>query len=184
MTESDGAIPSQKCDPYAPGFEECESFLRGEAFTPTRAPARTHTCIHTTKRDTHFREAQIQSWEMCSSMHTCKAHKPNTPGKCFNMYTHTHTHTHTKQTSIFTPTSPAKYSWSLTIAVSSLSPSDSWCPSLSLVVFVLISYRCGCSVCECVCMCVCVFVRYQTVFEGFSFTNWLLSYSNSPWPMT
>nr|XP_046245789.1 relA-associated inhibitor [Scatophagus argus] len=29
MTQSDGAIASQKCDPYAPGFEECESFLRG-----------------------------------------------------------------------------------------------------------------------------------------------------------
>ncbi|XP_070684819.1 relA-associated inhibitor [Pempheris klunzingeri] len=29
MTESDGATASQKCDPYAVGFEECESFLRG-----------------------------------------------------------------------------------------------------------------------------------------------------------
>ncbi|XP_076590365.1 relA-associated inhibitor [Chaetodon auriga] len=29
MTQSDGAIASQKCDPYAVGFEECESFLRG-----------------------------------------------------------------------------------------------------------------------------------------------------------
>ncbi|XP_061575883.1 relA-associated inhibitor isoform X2 [Cololabis saira] len=29
MTESDGATAAQKCDPYAPGFEECESFLRG-----------------------------------------------------------------------------------------------------------------------------------------------------------
>ncbi|XP_042342940.1 relA-associated inhibitor [Plectropomus leopardus] len=29
MTESDGAIASQKCDPFAVGFEECESFLRG-----------------------------------------------------------------------------------------------------------------------------------------------------------
>ncbi|XP_029374292.1 relA-associated inhibitor [Echeneis naucrates] len=29
MTESDGAIASQKCDPYALGFEECESFLKG-----------------------------------------------------------------------------------------------------------------------------------------------------------
>ncbi|XP_071352760.1 relA-associated inhibitor isoform X2 [Trachinotus anak] len=29
MTESDGAIASQKCDPYAVGFEECESFLKG-----------------------------------------------------------------------------------------------------------------------------------------------------------
>ncbi|KAM3874753.1 relA-associated inhibitor [Diretmus argenteus] len=29
VTESDGATASQKCDPYAPGFEECESFLRG-----------------------------------------------------------------------------------------------------------------------------------------------------------
>lgn len=29
MTESDGAIASQKCDPYAVGYEECESFLRG-----------------------------------------------------------------------------------------------------------------------------------------------------------
>ncbi|XP_076002488.1 relA-associated inhibitor isoform X2 [Genypterus blacodes] len=33
MTESDGTIAYQKCDPYAVGFEECESFLRsmGEA---------------------------------------------------------------------------------------------------------------------------------------------------------
>lgn len=52
MTESDGAIASQKCDPYAVGFEECESFLRGEAATPTHAPARTQT--HTqTRCDTH-----------------------------------------------------------------------------------------------------------------------------------
>ncbi|XP_023142734.1 relA-associated inhibitor isoform X2 [Amphiprion ocellaris] len=29
MTESDGATASQKCDPYAVGFEECENFLRG-----------------------------------------------------------------------------------------------------------------------------------------------------------
>ncbi|XP_056230825.1 relA-associated inhibitor isoform X1 [Seriola aureovittata] len=29
MTESDGAIASQKCDPYAVAFEECESFLKG-----------------------------------------------------------------------------------------------------------------------------------------------------------
>ncbi|XP_077423089.1 relA-associated inhibitor [Vanacampus margaritifer] len=29
MTESDGATAAQKCDPYAIGFEECESFLRG-----------------------------------------------------------------------------------------------------------------------------------------------------------
>lgn len=29
MTESDGATASQKCDPYAVGFEDCESFLRG-----------------------------------------------------------------------------------------------------------------------------------------------------------
>lgn len=29
MTESDGATASQKCDPYAVGFEECETFLRG-----------------------------------------------------------------------------------------------------------------------------------------------------------
>ncbi|KAK2912986.1 relA-associated inhibitor isoform X2 [Channa argus] len=29
ITESDGATASQKCDPYAVGFEECESFLRG-----------------------------------------------------------------------------------------------------------------------------------------------------------
>ncbi|XP_030235978.1 relA-associated inhibitor isoform X1 [Gadus morhua] len=28
-TESDGATAAQKCDPYALGFEECESFLRG-----------------------------------------------------------------------------------------------------------------------------------------------------------
>ncbi|XP_073337695.1 relA-associated inhibitor isoform X2 [Pagrus major] len=29
MTQSDGATASQKCDPYAAGFEDCESFLRG-----------------------------------------------------------------------------------------------------------------------------------------------------------
>ncbi|KAM6932942.1 relA-associated inhibitor [Xenentodon cancila] len=29
VTESDSATASQKCDPYAVGFEECESFLRG-----------------------------------------------------------------------------------------------------------------------------------------------------------
>ncbi|XP_077466741.1 relA-associated inhibitor [Stigmatopora argus] len=29
MTESDGATAAQKCDPYAVGFEGCESFLRG-----------------------------------------------------------------------------------------------------------------------------------------------------------
>ncbi|KAM9359304.1 relA-associated inhibitor [Symphorus nematophorus] len=29
MTQSDGATAAQKCDPYAVGFEECESFLRG-----------------------------------------------------------------------------------------------------------------------------------------------------------
>ncbi|XP_036932275.1 relA-associated inhibitor [Acanthopagrus latus] len=29
MTQSDGATASQKCDPYAVGFEDCESFLRG-----------------------------------------------------------------------------------------------------------------------------------------------------------
>ncbi|XP_044058711.1 relA-associated inhibitor isoform X2 [Siniperca chuatsi] len=29
MTQSDGATASQKCDPYAAGFEECENFLRG-----------------------------------------------------------------------------------------------------------------------------------------------------------
>ncbi|KAJ8280288.1 hypothetical protein GJAV_G00052780 [Gymnothorax javanicus] len=29
VTESDGATASQKCDPYAMGFQECESFLRG-----------------------------------------------------------------------------------------------------------------------------------------------------------
>ncbi|KAK7160072.1 hypothetical protein R3I93_007889 [Phoxinus phoxinus] len=29
VTDSDGATASQKCDPYAQGFEECEGFLRG-----------------------------------------------------------------------------------------------------------------------------------------------------------
>ncbi|RXN01500.1 RelA-associated inhibitor [Acipenser ruthenus] len=29
VTESDGATAAQKCDPYAPNFEECEQFLRG-----------------------------------------------------------------------------------------------------------------------------------------------------------
>ncbi|XP_016430939.1 relA-associated inhibitor-like isoform X2 [Sinocyclocheilus rhinocerous] len=29
VTDSDGATAAQKCDPYAPDFEECESFLRG-----------------------------------------------------------------------------------------------------------------------------------------------------------
>lgn len=33
ITESDGAIASQKCDPYALGFDECESFLRGGEIT-------------------------------------------------------------------------------------------------------------------------------------------------------
>lgn len=35
VTESDSATASQKCDPYAVGFEECENFLKGEAITPT-----------------------------------------------------------------------------------------------------------------------------------------------------
>lgn len=39
MTESDGATASQKCDPYAVGFEECENFLIGEECA--------HTCTHT-----------------------------------------------------------------------------------------------------------------------------------------
>lgn len=39
MTESDGTIASQKCDPYAIGFEECENFLKGEA----NIQAHTHT---------------------------------------------------------------------------------------------------------------------------------------------
>lgn len=34
MTQSDGATASQKCDPYAVAFEECESFLRGEESSP------------------------------------------------------------------------------------------------------------------------------------------------------
>ncbi|KAF7699298.1 relA-associated inhibitor isoform X1 [Silurus meridionalis] len=29
VTESDGATAAQKCDPYAVGYQECESFLRG-----------------------------------------------------------------------------------------------------------------------------------------------------------
>lgn len=29
VTESDWATAAQKCDPYAPGYEECESFLKG-----------------------------------------------------------------------------------------------------------------------------------------------------------
>ncbi|XP_063061456.1 relA-associated inhibitor [Engraulis encrasicolus] len=29
VTESDWATAAQKCDPYAPGYEECEKFLRG-----------------------------------------------------------------------------------------------------------------------------------------------------------
>lgn len=44
MTQSDGATASQKCDPYAVGFEECESFLRGEA--AYMCTAHTHTYIH------------------------------------------------------------------------------------------------------------------------------------------
>lgn len=36
VTERDRATASQKCDPYAPGYEECETFLRGETTTPTR----------------------------------------------------------------------------------------------------------------------------------------------------
>lgn len=44
MTQSDGATSSQKCDPYAVGFEECESFLRGEAITHAAPHAHTpHT---------------------------------------------------------------------------------------------------------------------------------------------
>jgi len=48
MTESDGATASQKCDPYAVGFEECENFLKGEAITPTRT---FHTHTHNTVMD-------------------------------------------------------------------------------------------------------------------------------------
>ncbi|KAG9348372.1 hypothetical protein JZ751_002107 [Albula glossodonta] len=29
VTESDGATAAQKCDPFAPSFEDCESFMRG-----------------------------------------------------------------------------------------------------------------------------------------------------------
>lgn len=47
MTESDGATASQKCDPYAVGFEECEHFLRGEECTHT--PKHGHTCPLTAK---------------------------------------------------------------------------------------------------------------------------------------
>lgn len=36
MTQSDGATASQKCDPYAVSFEECESFLRGEESSTQR----------------------------------------------------------------------------------------------------------------------------------------------------
>lgn len=41
MTESDGATASQKCDPYAIAFEDCENFLRGEECAHTRT--HTHT---------------------------------------------------------------------------------------------------------------------------------------------
>ena len=46
MTESDGATASQKCDPYAVAFEDCENFLKGEE----SARARTHTHTHTGPR--------------------------------------------------------------------------------------------------------------------------------------
>lgn len=47
MTESDGTIASQKCDPYAVGFEECESFLNGEVNTQTHVHTYTLTqCAH------------------------------------------------------------------------------------------------------------------------------------------
>lgn len=56
MTESDGATASQKCDPYAVGFEDCESFLRGEAVTPT------HTHTHrSTPYDTALLNAKNES---------------------------------------------------------------------------------------------------------------------------
>lgn len=42
MTESDSATSSQKCDPYAVSYEECETFLRGEALTPTLTQTHTH----------------------------------------------------------------------------------------------------------------------------------------------
>lgn len=47
MTHSDGATASQKCDPYAVGFEECENFLRGEEdLTDTCTSTHTHTHTH------------------------------------------------------------------------------------------------------------------------------------------
>ena len=58
MTQSDGATASQKCDPYAVGFEDCESFLRGEAGSYTY----THTHTHrSTPYDTALLNAKNES---------------------------------------------------------------------------------------------------------------------------
>lgn len=46
MTQSDGATASQKCDPYAVNYEECESFLRGEEILPTHAATHAHPHPH------------------------------------------------------------------------------------------------------------------------------------------
>lgn len=46
MTQSDGATASQKCDPYAVNYEECESFLRGEEILPIHAATHAHPHPH------------------------------------------------------------------------------------------------------------------------------------------
>lgn len=38
VTERDNATAAQKCDPYTVGYEDCESFLRGEQAPPTITP--------------------------------------------------------------------------------------------------------------------------------------------------
>lgn len=51
MTQSDGATASQKCDPYAVGFEECESFLRGEESPPGACSSTPALTQHTSKTE-------------------------------------------------------------------------------------------------------------------------------------
>lgn len=51
MTQSDGATASQKCDPYAVGFEECEIFLRGEESPPGVCSSTPAVTRHTSKTE-------------------------------------------------------------------------------------------------------------------------------------
>lgn len=52
MTESDGATASQKCDPYAVGFEDCESFLRGEETEHIHQHTKAISCVHGNSKHT------------------------------------------------------------------------------------------------------------------------------------